>query len=78
MRKSPKHCPVCGKHARVKDSRTTKTHVRRRRNCTCGKKWTTHEIELPLGAVVVVRRRGAGVETVTYLEESTVWKRLAG
>ncbi|MHC4703807.1 MAG: NrdR family transcriptional regulator [Planctomycetota bacterium] len=72
--KSPKHCPVCGLRSYVTDSRMTKTHVRRRRCCTCGELWTTHELILPLGAAFVIKRRGAGIESVTYLEESTVWK----
>jgi hypothetical protein len=40
-------CPTCGAHgkdAQVKDSRRTKTWIRRRRICTCGAVFTTVEV----------------------------------
>ena len=73
------NCPTCGRHTGVYDSRQSGVHVRRRRQCPAGHRFTTYEAPVDeefgdparaLGSLVrLIRKARAASLRGTWLDD---------
>lgn len=63
-----KGCPMCGRKGVTIDSRAAGDHWRRRYQCSCGVRWSTHEVQ--------AIETGRGCQLVAHLPPAPVVARV--